>query len=91
MPEQRPDDLLADAHDGVAAAGGMAAAVARDAADASLFGKVSVPAIQNLVREHATTRIREEKLVLGSQHEFPQIIGIDVVSDIAAVVFGRWR
>jgi hypothetical protein len=38
MAEQRGDDLLAGAHDGVAAAGGMADAVAGDAADACLCG-----------------------------------------------------
>jgi len=51
-------DLLADAHDGVAAVGGVAGAVASDAADASLFRKVAIPAIQNL-REHATTWVRD--------------------------------
>ena len=38
MPEQRPDDLWAGAHDGVAAAGGMADARAGHGADASLSG-----------------------------------------------------
>jgi hypothetical protein len=38
-----------DAH-GVAAAGGMAGAVAGDVANTSLFRKVAVPAIQYLVR-----------------------------------------
>jgi hypothetical protein len=42
VPEQRPDDLLAGAHDGVAAAGGMASAMAGDAADARLFREVAV-------------------------------------------------
>jgi hypothetical protein len=56
VPEQRPDDLLTGAHDGVAAAGGVAGAVAGDAANASPFREVAVPAIQHL-REHANTRI----------------------------------
>ncbi len=51
MPEQRPDDLLAGAHDGVAAAGGVAGAVAGDVADAGLCGEVAIPAVQHLVRE----------------------------------------
>jgi hypothetical protein len=38
----------------------MASPVAGDAADAGLVREVSIPAVQDLVREHATTRIREE-------------------------------
>jgi hypothetical protein len=45
VPEQRPDDFLAGAHHGVAAAGGMAGAVAGDVADAGLCGEVAIPAI----------------------------------------------
>jgi hypothetical protein len=38
MAEQGADDLLAGAHHGVAAASGVAGAVAGDAADAGLLG-----------------------------------------------------
>ena len=48
VPEQRPDDFLTRAHDRVAAAGGMAGAVAGDVADAGLCGEVAIPAVQHL-------------------------------------------
>ncbi len=39
VPKQCPDDILAGTHDGVAAAGGVAGAVAGDVADAGLCGE----------------------------------------------------